>query len=147
MTVFQKIQDDYKVAYKARDTIGKSALSYVLSQLKSKLKDLWREPTDDESIKLIQKEVKIMKETADGYTSQSLTEQYNEEMAKIEKLNVYLPQMLSEAELTDIVATKQKELGITDEDLAKSKWRLIGMIMKEYGATVDGGILNWLLSK
>jgi hypothetical protein len=55
--------------------------------------------------------------------------------------------MLSETELTDIVATKQKELGIADEDLAKSKWRLIGMIMKEYGAKVDGGMLNRLMSK
>jgi uncharacterized protein YqeY len=62
-----------------------------------------------------------MKETADGYMSQSLTEQYDEEMAKIEILKIYLPQMLSETELTDIVATKQKELGIADEDLAKSK--------------------------
>lgn len=147
MTVFQKIQDDYKTAYKARDTIGKSALSYVLSQLKNKHKDLWREPADDEAIKLIQKEVKIMKETADGFTSQWLTEQYDEEMAKIAKLDEYLPQMLSEATLTDILTAKQKELGIANEDLAKSKWRLIGMIMKEYGATVDGGMLNRLMSK
>lgn len=146
MTLFQKLQDDYKSAYKARDTIGKAALSYTVSQVKNKQIDLGREPTDDEIVKLIQKEVKILKETAESMKQEWMQEQYDEEMAKVDKLAVYLPAMISEAELKTIVSVKQAELGITDEDLAKSKWRLIGMIMKEYGATIDGGLLNRLLS-
>jgi uncharacterized protein YqeY len=119
----------------------------VLSQLKNKAKELWRDPTDDEVVKIIQKESKILKETADGYQAQWYDTQYQEEIGKIEVLAKYLPQMLTEAELVEIIQAKQSDLWIADEDLAKSKWRLIWTIMKEYGATVDGGMLNRLLSK
>lgn len=146
MTYFQTIQDDYTLAFKARDAISKAALSYVLSQLKNKAKELGREPNDEETVKILQKEVKILNETAVGYQTQWYVAQYEEETAKMEVLKKYLPTMLSEAELYDIVESKQRELGILDQDIGKSKWRLIGTIMKEYGSTVDGGMLNRILS-
>jgi uncharacterized protein YqeY len=52
--------------------------------------------------------------------------------------------MLSEAKLGEIVATKKAELGI--EDVNKQRGQLIGVIMKEYGAAVDGALLNKVIS-
>ena len=147
MTLFQTLQEDYKQAFKSRDAIGKAALSYVLAQLKNKKIDLWREPDDEEIMKVIHKEVKILKETAEGFKTQGYIQQYEEEMEKVEVLSKYLPTMLNESELLDIINAKQQELEIQNEDLTKNKWRLIGTIMKQYGATVDGGMLNRLISE
>ena len=66
------------------------------------------------------------------------------EKAKVSYLEVYLPEMLSEEKLAEIVASKKSEMGI--EDVHKQRGQLIGIIMKEYGAAVDGGLLNKVIS-
>ena len=60
-----KITADYKEAYKARDDLKKSALSYIISQINNKQIEVQRELQDDEIIAVIKKEIKSRQETID----------------------------------------------------------------------------------
>jgi uncharacterized protein len=59
------ITADYKDAYKARDDLKKSALSYMIAQIKNKQIEVQRELEDDEIIALLKKEIKSRQETID----------------------------------------------------------------------------------
>lgn len=57
-----KITQDYKEAFKARDDAKKSALNYMIAQIKNKQIEVQRELTDEEAIALIRKEIKSRQE-------------------------------------------------------------------------------------
>ena len=53
---------DYKLAMKEKNEIKKSALNFVLAQIKNKKIELQRELNDDEIIAVLKKEVKALNE-------------------------------------------------------------------------------------
>jgi uncharacterized protein YqeY len=125
--------------------IKKDILNYIISQIKNKQIDLWREPTDEEIIKLIQKEIKSRQESISFLEKAWNTEEANIEKQKIEILKEYLPKMLEEEELKQIVEEKIRQLNIID--LKKQRWQLIWSIMKQYWPRVDGKLLNEIIMK
>ena len=141
MSLFDTLQADWKAAFKAKESIKKDILWYVLAQAKNKKIDLQRDLTDDEVMKLIQKEIKMREESISYLPADS--EDLWIEKEKIAILQTYLPEMLSEDALKNIIAEKVHQLGITD--VQKQKWQLIGAIMKEYGPQVDGKLVQQLI--
>lgn len=144
MSLILKIKEDYKQAYKNKDTIKKDILNYIISQIKNKQIELWREPNDEEIIKLIQKEIKTRKESLSFLQKAWKTEDAKIEEKKIEILNSYLPEMLKEDELKQVVEEKIKQLNISD--LKKERWKLIWAIMKEFWVRVDWRLLNKIIN-
>jgi uncharacterized protein YqeY len=63
MSLFITISDDFKEAFKARQTNKKEALNYVLAQAKNKKIELQRDPNDDELIAILKKEIKNLNES------------------------------------------------------------------------------------
>ena len=60
--LYEKLTEDYKIAMKEKQEIKKSALNFVLAQIKNKKIELQRDPNDDEVIALLKKEVKSLNE-------------------------------------------------------------------------------------
>lgn len=144
MTLFEQLQQDWKIAFKAREKVKKDILNFVIAQIKQKQIDAKTELTDDQVMKTIKKEIKTRAESIAMYTKAGKDEEVAIEEEKVSYLEVYLPEMLSEEKLGEIVTTKKTELGI--EDVNKQRGQLIGVIMKEYGAAVDGSLLNKVIS-
>ena len=144
MTLYQQLQADRKIAFKAREKTKKDILNFVIAQIKQKQIDTRKDLTDDEVMKVIKKEIKMRHEALAFLEKADKEEDIIFEKENIAILEVYLPEMLSEEQLRDIVQQKIEALGITD--LQKQRGMLIGTIMKEYGATVDGGLLNQIIT-
>lgn len=148
MNILDRIRKEYKEAFKSKNIVKKDILNYILAQIKNKQIELGREPTEEEIIKLIQKEIKSRQESISFLEKSWNTEEVKIEKQKIEILKEYLPKMLSEDELKQIIEEKIKELNITD--LKKQRWQLIWSIMKQYWPRVDGkllnNIINWLIT-
>jgi uncharacterized protein len=142
--LLESLQADYKQAMIAKDSLAKSALNGMIAIIKNKKIDLQRDPTDDEITKLIQKEIKMLQEGADFYKQAGKDEEYTDEMTKISHLEKYLPSMLDETALKDIVSTYITKLEITDP--LKQRGILMNAIKADYGASVDGGVLNGIIS-
>lgn len=144
MTLFAQIQADWKEAFKNRETTKKNILNYVLSQLKNKKIELGREPNDNETLKLIQKEVKLREESIAMLQKAGQDEEVELEKERITVLQVYMPSMLSDEALKKAVEEQIQKQGI--EDLHKQRGQVIGGVMKQYGAQVDGWRLNQIIS-
>ncbi|MEV6693224.1 GatB/YqeY domain-containing protein [Micromonospora sp. NPDC051196] len=105
-TLKDRLTADMRAALKARDELTTSTLRMALAavgtaEVAGKAK---RELSDDEVLAVLTKEAKKRREAATAFADAGRTEQAAKETAEGEVLEHYLPQQLSDAELTDLVA-------------------------------------------
>ncbi len=145
MSLVERINNDIKEAMKAKDKVKLDAIRNVKSQilLAQTEKGASAELSEDAEIKIIQKLVKQRKESAEIYKNQGRDDLYQVEVQELSFLEVYLPQQLSNEELTafikDVIAkigaTSIKDLGkvmgATKQLAGKADGRLIADKVKE----------------
>ncbi len=144
MGLLEQIQKDYIEAMKAKDTVKKSALNYILAQIKNKKIELQKELEDIDIIKILKKEIKAIWETIWFLEQTDKKEELEEEKAKKLLLEFYLPQCKSKEETQTIIEWLISELGITE--LAKQRWQIMKEIKARYGEEVDWSIANWVIN-
>ncbi len=142
--VIEQLKTDIKAAMIAKQVTQRDILRMVMSTIKNKEIEEKKPLTDDQIIKIIQKEVKQINETLEGYTATGDQEWIKNEEEKIATLSKYLPTLLSESKLKNILIETLEKLGI--EEPAKNRGPVIWAIMKDYGTQVDGALLNKLIS-
>ncbi len=140
MALYAQVQQDYITAFKAKETISKEILNFVIASLKNKQIELQKELTDDDVIKVIKKEIKMREETIGFMEKSGDAEGIAIEKAKIAVIEKYLPATMSEADVRALVEKTIASLNITD--IQKQKGMLIWSIMKEYGPAIDGWVLQ-----
>lgn len=144
MSLLEQIQKDYVEAMKAKDAVKKSALNYILAQIKNKKIELQKELEDVDVVKILKKEIKAIWETIWFLEKTDKKEELEEEKAKKLLLEFYLPQCKSEEETKAIIEWLISELGITD--LSKQRWLVMKEIKARYGEEVDWSIANWVIN-
>ena len=115
MTLKEKINTDFMIAFKSKNMISKNILSVIKGEIQTIEKNIGSDnPSDDEVTKILTKTVKSLKETI------TLG---NDEKSKLELviIEAYLPKQMSKEEVTSKV-TELVNSGITQ----------IGDIMKEF---------------
>ena len=102
MALFEQISEDIKKAMLARNKVELEALRGIKKELleAKTSKENAGELTDAVAIKVIQKMAKQGKDTAEVFASQGRQDLADEYLAQVEVYNKYLPQMMSDAELT-----------------------------------------------
>ena len=142
--MFEKIQNDYIQAMKNKETLKKSALNYLIAQIKNKKIELQRDPNDEEIISLIKKEVKSLNEAISFLEKANKPEELQEEKEKKLILENYLPATLNEEQTKTLIVATISKLNITDLKTQR------GLLMKELMAThkteLDPALLNSLIN-
>ena len=142
--MFEKIQNDYIQAMKDKETLKKSALNYLIAQIKNKKIELQRDPNDEEIISLIKKEVKSLNEAISFLEKANKPEELQEEKEKKLILESYLPATLNEEQTKTLIVATISKLNITDLKTQR------GLLMKELMAThkteLDPTLLNSLIN-
>ena len=131
--MFKKIQNDYIQAMKNKETLKKSALNYLIAQIKNKKIELQRDPNDEEIIFLIKKEVKSLNEAISFL-----------EKAKKLILENYLPATLNEGQTKSLIETVIRNLNITD--LKTQRGLLMKELMAAHKTALDPALLNSLIN-
>lgn len=94
---------------------------------------------DSDIIKIIQKLVKQRKESMDIYSQAGRHELADKEQQEMFALMNYLPKMLTESEVEEIVTKTIADLGATSiRDMGK----VMGFINKTYAGQVDGSVVS-----
>ena len=94
---------------------------------------------DSDIIKVIQKLVKQRKESMDIYSQAGRDELADKEQQEMFALMNYLPKMLSESEVEEIVAKTIADLGATS---MKDMGKVMGFINKTYAGQVEGSMVS-----
>ena len=94
---------------------------------------------DDDTIKILRKEIKQRKESIAEFTKGGRQDLAAKEQAEISIIEKYLPAALSEAETTKIIDSIISNTGASE---MKDMGKVIGLAMKQLGSSADGGLIS-----
>ena len=146
MSLQDTIMTALKAAMKSKDTLALTALRSVksailLAQTKSGSDGSMSEADE---VKLLQKLVKQRLDSAEIFTQQKRPDLAAPEMAEVEIISQFLPEMLSEAAVEKAVVTAIEKLGAEG---MKDMGKVMGYLSKELSGKTDGKTISTLVKK
>lgn len=139
MSLREQINNDIKTAMKEKDNAKRDALRLLSSAMKQIEVDERKELSDEDVIKIIQKQVKQRNDAMAQYRDAGREDLYEQEASEAAIFETYLPQQLSDDEL----ATKIKEIiEQTGATTMKDIGKVMGTASKTLGASADGKRIN-----
>jgi len=134
-----KLQDDLKEAMKSKDNFKRDAIRFLMSALKQIEVDERKELSDADIIKIIQKSLKQRDDAATAFKEAHRMDLYDKEVAEATILKSYLPQQLSDEELTIIV---QKHIQLSNATSLKEIGKIMAGVLAECEGVADGKRIN-----
>ena len=135
MTHFEKVQADMYAAMKSGEKEKANTLRNVLSKLKDKQIEKRETLSIEEEIKILQALVKQRKESIDLYEKGGRSELVAIEEQEMNIINSYLPKMMSDESIKDIVKNVIEVSGANSiSDIGK----VMPEVMKRGKGLIDG---------
>jgi len=135
MTHFEKVQADMYTAMKSGDKEKANTLRNVLSKLKDKQIEKREALTSEEEIKILQTLLKQRKESIELYEKGGRDELVAIERQEMEIINSYLPKMMSDDSIKNIVKSVIESSGANSmADMGK----VMPEVMKQGKGLIDG---------
>jgi hypothetical protein len=144
MSLIDTIRKDMFMASKEGRTSESDILKMSLASIKNAEISSDKELTDQDVELLLRKEVKKIQDSIAQYTEMGRTDLVENEQSQLDVLNKYLPELMGEEEVEEIVKTKIQELGATDK---RDMGRVMGTVMKELNGKADGGLVKNIVDK
>ena len=146
MSLQKQIMDEMKAAMKSKDTVALQALravksAFLLAKTEAGAGD---ELSEEQEIKIIQKQVKQRKDSAAIFVKQNRQDLADPELAEIAVLEKFLPEALSEEKIEEIVIATIKNTGASS---MKDMGKVMGIVSKELAGQADGKTISTLVKK
>ncbi|WP_242155447.1 GatB/YqeY domain-containing protein [Aestuariivivens sediminis] len=144
MSLQQDIMTTLKEAMKSKDQIALTALRAVksailLAQTESGAKN---ELTEEQELKILQKQVKQRKDSAAIYLEQGREDLASPELAEAKIIERFLPEALSEEEIEHVVITTIKRI---NAEGMKDMGKVMGIVSKELAGKADGKTISTIV--
>ena len=141
MSLQQDIMVALKEAMKAKDQTALTALRAVksailLAQTESGAKE---ELTEDQELKILQKQVKQRKDSAAIYLEQGREDLAAPELAEAEVIGQFLPTALSDEDVEKVVVNIINQV---DAQGMKDMGKVMGLVSKELAGQADGKTIS-----
>jgi uncharacterized protein YqeY len=148
MSIKERILTDMKTAMKAKDPLRLQVLRSLKAKLMEKeiseRKGGEAEISDEQSVEVLMKAAKQRKESIDQYESGGRDDLADAEKKELSIIEEYLPEMMSEDEVRDIVKQKISQLGASGPaDMGK----VMGALMGQLKGKADGGMISAIVKE
>lgn len=158
MNLKEKIQGDFKEAFKAREEIKVSVLKMLNAAIanaeiekRTKLSKVGESDietksrlNDDEIIQVLSREAKKRKEAVEAYEKSGRTESAEKEKEELKILSSYLPEQLSEDEIRAMAKKAIEQAGALG---AKDFGKVMGVLSKETKGRADGAVISRIVKE
>lgn len=139
MSLKAQITEDMKTAMRAKDSARLSTIRLLQAAMKQKEVDERIELDDAAIIAIVDKLIKQRKDSVAAYEAANRTDLADVEKAEMEVLKVYLPERMSEAEITAAVEAIAAELGASGPgDMGK----VMGKVKAQLAGKADMGLVS-----
>jgi uncharacterized protein YqeY len=146
MTIQEKIKEDMKQAMKDKNEVKLSVTRGLIAAFTNENVANGKtpqDPVDDETaMTVITRASKQRKDSIEQFEKGGRPELAESEKAELAVLEEYLPEMMSEDEIRDVVDEKKSALGITDKS---GMGQLIGAVMGELKGKADGSVVKTIV--
>ncbi|MFC0558034.1 GatB/YqeY domain-containing protein [Halalkalibacter alkalisediminis] len=144
MNLLERLNQDMKNAMKNKEKDRLSVIRMVKSSLQNEQIKLGRELTDDESLTVLNRELKQRKDSLHEFEQANREDLASKLRDEIAVLVVYMPEQLSEEEVSKIVVEAIADVGAsTKADMGK----VMGAVMPKVKGKADGGLVNRLVQQ
>ncbi|QQE77338.1 GatB/YqeY domain-containing protein [Alicyclobacillus sp. SO9] len=144
MNLSERLAEDLKQAMKDRDKIRLSVLRMVRSAVRNKELEHGQAITDDETLAVLQKELKQRRDSLASFEQAQRTDLIEQAHQEIAILNEYLPQQMTEEELSKLAAEIIQEVGASSKaDMGK----VMGQLMPKVRGRADGKAVQSVVQK
>ena len=144
MSLQDRVQTDIAAAMRAGDGLRRDVLRMVVSTAYNVEKREGRPLTDDEYLAVLSREVKTRRESVEAFRSGGREDLAAKEEAEIAILSEFLPQQLSEAELTALV---DEGIAATGANSARDLGKVMGWLAPKTRGRADGKVVSGLVAK
>jgi len=142
VSLFTQVQGDMYAAMKTGEKEKAATLRNVFSALKDKKIDKRDDLTDEECLAVLRSQVKQRKDSIEQYTQGGRTDLAAQENAELEIIQSYLPQMMSEEEVRQLVTKIIAETGAGSlADMGK----VMAKVMAAGQGRLDGKLASQLV--
>ena len=143
-TIRPLIEEAVKVSLKNRDKETTSALRMAISELKKEEIDKQIELEDEQVIQILQRMIKQRKDSYSQFSDAGRNELAEKEQKEIDILSEFLPEQLSEEELSSMVLEVIKEIGAEGpQDMGK----VMGSLKQRIQGNADMGLVSKIVKE
>lgn len=139
MSLQEQLRHDLRDALRAKDAPRKSAVRMVLAAIQLAEVEVPEPLGDAEVIVLIRKEVKRREEAVEMIKEAGREELIPGEVVELDILRAYLPVLMPEEAITELVKQKIDELGASS---MRDMGRVMGTVMPLVKGKADGKLVN-----
>ena len=136
MSIKQTISEDMKTLMRAKDTARLGAVRLLQASIKQKEVDERIELTDDQVLSVIQKMLKQRKDSIEAYQKANRQDLIDQEQLEIDVLTKYMPEPLSDDEVSKIIDDVIAEVNATD---MKDMGKVVGILKSQISGRADMG--------
>ena len=146
MSLSTQIMDELKNAMRAKDTIALEALRAIKSELllAQTATGSAAEISEDDEIKILQRLVKMRKDSAGIFSTQNRPDLAEPELAQIAIIEKFLPAQLTEAEIEAIIGKIIAETGASG---IASMGKVMGLASAQMGGSAEGKTISTIVKK
>ncbi|MDA8893557.1 GatB/YqeY domain-containing protein [Flavobacteriaceae bacterium] len=146
MSLQKQIMEELKTAMKSKDVVALQALravksAFLLAKTETGAGD---DLTEDQEMKIIQKQVKQRKDSAAIFIDQGRQDLADPELAEIAVLEKFLPEALSEDAIEKVVL---ETIAKTGAEGMKDMGKVMGMVSKQLAGQADGKTISGIVRK
>ena len=138
----KRITDDMKLAMKAKDKQVLKTVRMILGAIKQKEVDDRIELDDAQVLAVIQKMVKQRKDSISQFSDAGRTDLVEVEEAELIVINSYMPEQLSDEEVSVAV---DKAITNSGANSMKDMGKLMGMLKSQLDGQADMGLVSRLI--
>lgn len=146
MSLQKQIMEEMKVAMKSKDTVALQALravksAFLLAKTETGAGD---DLTEDQEMKIIQKQVKQRKDSAAIFIAQGRKDLADPELQEVAILEKFLPEALSEEAIEKVVVATIAKIGAEG---MKDMGKVMGMVSQQLAGQADGKTISGIVRK
>lgn len=146
MSLQKQIMEELKTAMKSKDILALQALravksAFLLAKTETGAGD---DLTEDQEMKIIQKQVKQRKDSAAIFIEQGRQDLADPELAEIAVLEKFLPEALSEDAIEKVVL---ETIAKTGAEGMKDMGKVMGVVSKQLAGQADGKTISGIVRK
>lgn len=144
MTLQEKLQEDLKAAMRAGDTVRKSVIRYLRSEIRNQEIASQKTLDDDGVIGVLGRQVRQHRESIDAFRQGNRQDLVDKEEAELAVIIEYMPRQMSEDELVALVRQAIDEAGATGpQDMGK----VMGRLMPQVKGKAEGREVSRVVSE
>ena len=148
MTLQEQIKEQMKDAMRAKESSKVMTLRGLMSAFTNELVSQGNMPTDklsdEDALVVITREAKRRKDSIQQYTDAGREELAADEKEELGILETFLPELMTEEEVTNYVTAKKEEMGVTDPS---EKGKFIGTVMADLKGKADGAMVSRIVNE